>query len=132
MGSNAAPEEDAVSERWDRVLRALSEQPRRHLLLTLANEPPGARLTLPEAALSGHYDDSLRNLEISLRHQHLPVLDDAGYVEWEETPFRAVRGPNFEEAASVVTALVESAGDLSETLVVGCEPLERRAQPGQR
>ena len=130
MSSSIAPVE-TVSDRWNRVFQALSEQPRRCLILSLADEPPDAMLPLPEAALSDHYDGSRRDLDINLRHQHLPVLDDAGYVVWDETRFRAARGPNFEEVAAVLTTLVESADDLPDTLVEGCAPLEQVAGIGQ-
>jgi hypothetical protein len=116
-----------VSERWDRVFRVLSQEPRRELVLSLADRSESEWVALPDAALSRHYPESREKLRITLRHKHLPALADNGYVVWRESPLEARRGPNFDELEAVLGVITASVESLPDRLVTGCRRLERRA-----
>lgn len=114
-----------VSERWDRVFRTLSAEPRRQVILSLMEAPPGQGVTLPEAAEPPDADVDRDDFEVTLRHQHLPMLADAGYVRWSDAPFSVRRGPYFEEAAAIVESFRANVDELPERLVLGCHYLEQ-------
>lgn len=115
----------SVSDRWDRVFRLFSREPRRQLILALSDRSPTAWVALPDAALSSQYRGTRRELQIALQHHHLPALADANYVKWRVSPFEATRGPNFEEAKAVMDVIHAGGDDLPEQLIRGCESLEK-------
>ncbi|WP_290818775.1 hypothetical protein [Halovivax sp.] len=117
-----------VIERWDRVFRAVSSEPRRQLVVSLLDAPAGESVALPEGAISATVPDEPRDLRRSLRHRHLPLLADAGFVEWSADPFVASRGPRFDEVAVVFERLHAGAGELPDSLVIGCRRLERERE----
>ncbi|WP_254766540.1 hypothetical protein [Salinilacihabitans rarus] len=114
-----------TTERWDRVFAALSAEPRRRLLASLREVPPERPVSLPEAAASPTDPVDRDALRVRLRHRHLPLLSDYGYVRWADDPFHARRGPAFDEVSVVLEALVTNAGAFPERLVRGCHRLER-------
>jgi hypothetical protein len=126
MYSKRNGEDTPIHERWNRVFRVLSAEPRRELVSSLLDSRPDEPVSLPAAAKSEHYRDTSRALRIELRHRHLPALADAGYVRWRSAPFEAYRGPEFAEVASVFEAMRTAASAYPDRLVVGCEPLEQR------
>lgn len=105
MGRSGRGDQRTTITRWDTVLRALAAEPRRELLVSLLEAPAERDLSLPEAANPPHTLREPRRLSSELIHCHLPVLADAGLIEWERDPLPARRGPRFEEAAAVVSAL---------------------------
>ena len=120
-----ASEGQSVIDRWDRVFEAISAEPRRQLVVALADAPPDRQIMLPEAAASPRLPVDRERLEVRLRHVHLPLLERHGFVAWTEDPFRASRGPHFEEVAAVFDALHDHAPRLPDQLVSGCDRLER-------
>lgn len=70
----------------DTILRAVNHSYRRHTLLYLnvTNEPqPVADVAAAVCEELEQYSDSDRQrIALALRHQHLPLLGDAGLVEW--------------------------------------------------
>lgn len=124
---NTASKRRAI-ERRNTVFRVLSAEPRRQLVLSLMDAPPHRELSLPEAANPPALLREPEALYSELLHSHLPVLEDAGLVEWDRDPLCAKRGPNFDEAAGVMAALRASADDLPQTLIEGCHRLEEHRQ----
>lgn len=117
-----------VVERWDHVFTALSSEPRRQLVVSLLDAPPGEPVPLPESAQNPDIPADPDRLRQQLYHQHLPLLADHGFVEWDVEPLVASRGPDFQEVAAVIEALYENANELPDTLVTGCQRLEREQQ----
>lgn len=117
-----------VSESWDTVFRALSTEPRRQLIATLADAAPTDSVPLPESAMMPNAPVSPDELEVELYHQHLPLLAEMGFVQWTKEPFVATRGPRFQEIASVITTLQSQADRLPDALVVGCQRLEQELE----
>jgi hypothetical protein len=42
---------------------------------------------------------------ISLQHNHLPKLADAGFIDWDRERQRVMRGPRFDEIAPLLDLL---------------------------
>ncbi len=70
-------------------------------------------------------------LRVRLRHVHLPMLAEMGFVTWEADPWRASRGPRFDEVGAVFEALQSDAIEIPDSLVVGCRRLEAERQERQ-
>lgn len=126
MGVNIPHNNIDVVDRWNRAFLALSQEPRRELLLSLTNEPASVWIPLPDAALSPHYSGSREDLRISLQHQHLPHLADHGYIVWEDSPFEVRQGPHFGEIEAILRAIITSSDGLPDRLVTDCRTLESR------
>lgn len=114
----------AVIARWDDVFAAVSREPRRQLVVSLLDASPGEWVPLPASAVNPNVPPEPRCFETVLRHHHLPMLAERGYIEWRDDPLAATRGPRFDEVAVVFRALHAAAGDIPDSLVVGCQRLE--------
>ncbi|OIB58372.1 hypothetical protein [Natrialba sp. SSL1] len=117
-----------VIKRWDQVFTATSADPRRQIIISLMDREPDQSVALPAAASNPNVPMDSTTLRQQLVHNHLPLLDDLGFVEWETDPLRAIRGDRFDEVAVVFTALHETAAELPDSLVVGCQRLECEQQ----
>ena len=117
-----------VSERWDELFRALAAEPRRQVVISLLEAPPGESVSLPEHAVNPNVPVDPEGTRHALRHKHLPLLADLGFVEWGTDPLVASRGPRFEEAEEVLGSLTDSATRLPDSLIVGCQRLEAARQ----
>lgn len=117
-----------VIERWDRVFDAISAEPRRQIIVALLDSEPEQPVPLPESAANPNVPADPERLRTDLHHRHLPMLAEMWFVEWESDPFTAVRGPNFDEVAVVFEALQAHATDVPDSLVIGCQRLERERQ----
>ncbi|WP_306057696.1 hypothetical protein [Natronococcus wangiae] len=113
---------------WDRVFDALSAEPRRQLVLSLSDRPADEPVSLPETAINPNVPPDPEALRRELYHCHLPMLEDAGYIEWETDPLVARRGSRFDEVAVVLESLQATATEIPDPLVVGCQRLERERQ----
>lgn len=115
---------ERVVRRWDRVFEALSAAPRRQVLASLVtgDEP----VSLPESAAAPHGSVGCEALRVSLCHRHLPQLADAGFVDWESDPFRAYRGPRFDDVATVLRAMEPATATAPDPPAGG----RRRQEPG--
>jgi hypothetical protein len=127
MTQNEYLADRSVDERWNRVFRVLSSEPRRKLALSLRAVEPSEWVELPDAALSTHYDGTHDEMRVELRHKHLPLLEDAGYVRSRTVPLAASRGPEFDELDSVLGRLLSTPADLPDRLVHGCRALDEHA-----
>lgn len=98
---------EELGERWRLIFRTLTISTRRRIIGSLLEVPPDRKISLPEAAnLPGHRVDP-EVLTTNLVHEHLPLMERAGFIEWEREPFCVGRGPRFEEPAAVLLAIDE-------------------------
>jgi len=118
--------EKQVIAGWDRLFQAMSAEPRRQIIITLMEAPPGRQLSLPEAANPPYYLMDPEQLYVELVHSHLPVLANGDYIRWESDPLRVERGPNFPEAEALFRALHAHAAKIPDRLVHGCQRLEEQ------
>ena len=130
--TSGQPREKQVIDSWDRVFTALSAEPRRQIIVALNDLPADNRVLLPEAAMSPTMQPDREQFVLELCHHHLPRLEAHGFIEWTKEPFRAARGPRFEEVAVVIELLQENATQIPDSLVYGCRRLEaERSGPSE-
>lgn len=110
---------------WDQMFEVLSAEPRREIIRSLLKEPQERRLSLPKAAASPNQSMDSETLAIQLRHHHLPKLAEVGYVRWESDPFCVQRGPNFEEPAFIIRAVLDSVDEVPDSLINNCKIFRR-------
>jgi hypothetical protein len=109
----------ALADRWRLIYRTLASGTRRQLIGSLLEADPEQSLPLPEAANSPEYRLDPDLLTMNLTHEHLPMMADGQFIEWEDDPFRVARGPRFEEVAEVLLAVDRSDG-IPDHLIEGC------------
>lgn len=119
---------DDVIEGWNRVFRALATEPRRQVIAALNDSQPSQPVALPDAALSPASPSGREQMTLELQHNHLPLLEKSGFIEWTAEPFRAYRGPNFDEVAVIFEALYDKVDRLPDELVMGCRRLEAKRE----
>ena len=102
--------------RWDSALRALGAGPRRQIVLELLKSPEEKQLPLPEGATVPGLSSASDDLTIALQHQHLPLLAEFDYVNWEREPFTVERGSRFDDVAAILGILWHSREELPSTL----------------
>lgn len=113
------------AERWDRAFTVLAAEPRREIIRSLLDVPRERRLPLPEAAESPNQSRGSETFTLQLRHHHLPKLAEAGYIRWESDPFCVQRGPNFEEPAFFIEAVLGSKDEIPVSLIKNCRVLQQ-------
>ena len=85
---------------FDQVADALGHHTRRKILVELVDHNPVAE--------SGVRGDDVS--EIELIHNHLPKLDEMGYIVWDREHGTIVKGPAWEEIEPVVRLLSDNPG----------------------
>ncbi len=124
MNSTRRANGERIIEKWDSVFEALSSEPRRQLIVNLLDASPDESVPLPESAVNPNVPPNAKALRQNLYHVHLPMLAERDIVEWQNEPFVASRGSQFEEAAVVFDALHAEVTKIPDSLVVGCQRLE--------
>ncbi|MEF8809109.1 DUF7344 domain-containing protein [Natronomonas sp.] len=112
----SADSPDSLSNASESVLRRpgvgqmfdLLRKRHRRLILLLVND--GAIETEADVIFRGGADSEIA--EIELKHNHLPKLADAGYIEWDRETGRISKGPNFDEIEPLLELLENHADEL--------------------
>lgn len=94
----------------DEVHRALSDATRRKVLETLRDRGSPIDLAGPTDE-TPIYREPPAPFEIDLYHNHLPKLDDMGFIEWDPEGDTVDRGPPFEEVRPLLEALDDRDAD---------------------
>lgn len=92
----------------DRILLALSAEPRRQVISSLMDRPRSEPVTLPDAVIGDNMESAkMKQFEISLYHNHLPMLAESGIIAWAEKEDQHIvtRGDHFDEAATILEYL---------------------------
>lgn len=95
---------------WDALLRALSNRRRRYLLYLLAEkhrasieELAAGVLAIEEEVLGrGAPDREPETVLVSLVHRHVPVLEDAGIVQFDDAADQVSREERFSDAIELL------------------------------
>lgn len=85
-------------------LVAVTEPERRRVIAGLAD---GTVETVVDLQLRGRNDE----VAAELRENHLPALEEAGYIEWDRETDTIRPGPNFEEVAAHLADLPSPDGE---------------------
>lgn len=106
------------------LFRMLADDLRRHVLVLLCEtdslrvpEDLHRRSTaqtqaIPDAGLSADAARSTDRLAVALQQNHLPQLEDHGYVEWDREADTVSRGDSFDEVEPTLRMLLANADDL--------------------
>jgi predicted transcriptional regulator len=86
-----------VDSSLEKMMRILSNTHRRRLLVALLehNSPETIELQIPPDAGTGEKEPE--RLRIQMRHNHLPRLEEAGFIRWDTETQTVSKGPRFEE-----------------------------------
>lgn len=101
----ADPPTDSLTEQFDQLSHPL----RHRILVALNDHDPRERSEFISEEFAGNRDEAER-LNIEIRHNHLPKLDDAGFVDWDRETDTVARGTRFEELSSLLV-FIEDDGD---------------------
>lgn len=127
MDSHDHEGNETVADRWDRILRQLSAEPRRLVLTALLDAPPDSSLAVPDDIVPAGSSHDEAELSVQLRHCHLPALADAGYVVYEDDPLTVSRGPHFREVSAPLELARRATTELPADLVDGYHVLDPTA-----
>jgi hypothetical protein len=117
----------------DDLFTLLAARPRRRVLVSLLDagegSVPTADVTLTRGAAArsstagrvesavGSELDAAVGVPESMRHVHLPKLDESDLVEWDDDAGTVARGPRFAEAEPFLRLLVRNQHELPGHLV---------------
>lgn len=94
----------------DDMLAVLANRHRRHLLVALNDQNPQTEVGTPDGVeVDG---ERLTALRLEMRHNHLPRLEDAGYIEWDQDLHVVTKGPAFDQIRPVLEMFEENAEEL--------------------
>ena len=86
----------------DFYLEVLANTYRRQLLTTLLeqDQPVDIHSLIPATVATSNED--VDNLTIQMIHKHLPKLDSAEIIEWDQETEQVVKGPRFEDIRPLI------------------------------
>jgi hypothetical protein len=96
---------DVPSSKIDSLMEILRDRERRVILRSLLDNTTENRL---DSVIEGI---DTGNRETDLHHNHLPRLEQAGYINWDKNSNTISRGPNFFEIAPLIQLLDELIGE---------------------
>lgn len=76
-------------------LEALGRLERRRVLLRLANATPHNNPCIDFSDVEPTAEE--RDPLVPMRHLHLPVLEEYGFIQWDRKNHRVTKGPRFNE-----------------------------------
>jgi hypothetical protein len=99
-------------ERWDDILDALADPYRRQLLVAMVEKNPQQDDDVDPLNTVNHAEVDTEALRTKLVHQHLPKLDQLGFIEWDRETGDISKGPDWEEVAPLLRLIQEHRHDL--------------------
>ncbi|WP_277543159.1 transcriptional regulator [Haloarcula laminariae] len=100
-------------DRLTSAFRALESPYRRQLLVALSEENPQDDEDCDPLDIIAP-DEEPDVLETELVHHHLPMLEEAGYIEWEQESHTIRRGPNWGEIGPLIELMNNHRDELPE------------------
>lgn len=99
------------ASQWVDLFTAISDPYRRQLLVALLEHNPQDDDDQDPLNIlaSGQTGD---NLPIKMIHNHLPKLEDMGFIEWNQQTAEISKGPNWDKIAPVLTLIHEHRDEL--------------------
>lgn len=94
---------------FDEVVDALAASQRRNLLVALLE---GNLRDDSPVVVDADSDDQAFERFVSMRHVHLPKLEEYGFIGWDEVSHEVTRGPTFEEIRPLLELLDDHEDEL--------------------
>lgn len=89
----------------DSAFRLLANRYRRRLLLRFVEADPDDEVAVPDDL--GFLGEDVKTIETELHHTHLPMLSEAGVLDWDRGADSVRRGPLFDELQPLLDLLIE-------------------------
>ena len=102
-----------ASTTLDQLFACLSHPTRRRILMTLATDNPRDDEEFESPDFKPE-DEELELFRTQLYHQHLPHLEQGGYIAWDHDADIITRGPNFEEVRPLIELMSNHQDELPE------------------
>jgi hypothetical protein len=102
---------EGTNDSLNELFEILSHEYRRYVLWVLADPDRRTEDGLG-TILRSEGDEEPDVLELELRHNHLPKLDDYGLVDWNPSAETLTRGPRFAEIEPFLDVLDEDRDDV--------------------
>ena len=99
---------------FDTALEALSNRYRRNLLVALLEHNPQDDDDLDPLNATTPSGSDLDVLQTKLFHNHLPKLEEMGYIEWDRERNEIMTGPDWEEIAPLLRLIDDHQDKLPE------------------
>jgi DNA-binding transcriptional ArsR family regulator len=96
-----------LQEGMDNKLGILSKRQRRLILLTLKH---GEEKTESDMLFRG--GDKMDDAELQLIHNHLPRLEEAGYIDWDRDTGTISKGSRYDEIKPLLDLMENHADEL--------------------
>ncbi|MFP8956161.1 ArsR family transcriptional regulator [Natrialbaceae archaeon A-CW3] len=102
----------SVEPGMNTILEALANKYRRRVLIALLEHNPqdDHDPQIPDDVSIETGD--LESLMINIRHTHLPKLEEAGFIEWNQEGNTVRKGPQFEEIRPLLELMENNADEL--------------------
>ncbi|WP_436908992.1 DUF7344 domain-containing protein [Halosimplex marinum] len=95
----------------DEYFQALANIHRRRLLVALFEDNSQRDgICVPEDVHEGR--TALAALQLEFYHTHLPKLEEAGFIDWNQDTHEVVEGPRFDEIRPLLELLGDHADEL--------------------
>ncbi|MDG5778162.1 transcriptional regulator [Haloarculaceae archaeon H-GB2-1] len=95
----------------DDIFDALANVHRRRLLVALlGHNPQQDTVRTPEDAHGG--EKAVETLQKELYHTHLPKLEQAGFISWDQETREVRKGPRFDEIRPLLELMRDHADEL--------------------
>ena len=109
MPGKISREDGSLSE----LFEILSHEYRRRILMAVeqANPRDEGEIT-PGSITDGEDDQALAVLQQKIYHSHLPKLNDAGFIDWNQDTGIITRDPRFEEIVPLLRLMHEHQDEL--------------------
>ncbi|WP_255169216.1 DUF7344 domain-containing protein [Natrononativus amylolyticus] len=92
------------------TFQILANKHRRRLLTELLHSRGDGSICVPEEVVDE--EQTLENADVALRHQHLPLLEEAQFVRWNTDTQTVERGAKFDEICPLLTLLTANSQTL--------------------
>lgn len=102
--------DNMVDQTPETAFRVLANGHRRRLLLALLEHNPQADVTVRDDVRFD--DEGVEDLRVELYHQHLPMLERLGVIEWDRGTHSVSKGPNFDEIRPLLELFDRHRGEL--------------------
>lgn len=104
-----------------RIFDALANPYRRQLLFALFEADPRDDVALDPLELLTQKDTigNNRATQISMRHTHLPKLDEMGFIEWDQASDECSKGPEWEEITPLLQLMYDHRDELPDEWLSG-------------